>query len=72
MLIRNFTKLDKIKNKFNLRLVNPPEYTTIRKTIIDWVLTNTTGENDNINHKVYVYESFFSDHKPLWLYLRNN
>lgn len=37
---------------------------TDRNTCIDWCLTNNSNENE---HNVTVYESWFSDHKPLWL-----
>ena len=43
--------------------------TTDRGTCIDWCATNI--EQENYPHKVIVYESFFSDHKPLWLYVKN-
>ena len=57
---------DKILNKFNFQFVNPNGFTTDRKTTIDWIITNTK----TIEYKTYIYESFFSDHKPLWLSIK--
>jgi exonuclease III len=40
--------------------------TTDRDTCIDWCLTNELN-NDEINYDCQVYESYYSDHKPLIL-----
>jgi exonuclease III len=55
-----------IQNSFNFNFLDPGGHTTNRKTTIDWVLTNVTA----IDHKMIAYESVFSDHKPLWLFLK--
>jgi exonuclease III len=60
--------LGKFLNKFHLKLTNIDRCTTDRETLIDWCLTNA---NSNLRLKAFVYESFFSDHKPLWLYIDN-
>ena len=57
---------DKILNKFNLKFINPNGHTTDRKTTIDWCLTNTK----TLQHVTYIYESYYSDHKPLWLSIK--
>lgn len=54
----------RISNKlktYGLSLLSPRKSTTIRKTIIDGVF----GHLDNYTCDVKVYESYFSDHKPL-------
>lgn len=43
------------------------QVTTDKHTQIDWILTNTN--KDNLKYKAMVYESYFSDHKPLCLYI---
>ena len=37
---------------------------TDNKSCIDWCMTNNTNKDE---HNVTVYESWYSDHKPLWL-----
>lgn len=44
--------------------------TTDRNTCIDWCLTNV--KNDKLPHSAIVYESYFSDHKPIWLYVKKS
>ena len=58
----------RLMNKFHLKLTNITRCTTDRETLIDWCLTNATS---NLRLKSFVYESFFSDHKPLWLFIEN-
>jgi exonuclease III len=61
--------LNKFLSKFALKFTNLSKSTTDRETLIDWCLSNAEGKN---KMKFFVYESYFSDHKPLWLYLENN
>lgn len=39
---------------------------TDRNTSIDWCMTNNRTSQDH-EHRLQIYESWFSDHKPLWL-----
>ena len=42
--------------------------TTDRETCIDWCMTN--AKSTKLPHEAIVYESYFSDHKPIWLYVK--
>jgi hypothetical protein len=57
---------NKIIDKFDFTFLNPGGFTTNRNTTIDWGLTNS----NSIEHQMFSYESVFSDHKPLWLYIK--
>lgn len=56
-----------MQTKLGLQLLLPNNQTyssTDRDTCIDWCMTN----NDNqVQHSISVYESWYSDHKPLWI-----
>ena len=46
-----------------------PYSSTDRNTCIDWCLANDVVRNQLGENKInlQIYESWFSDHKPLWL-----
>ena len=37
---------------------------TDRDSCVDWCMSNVTRDD---SERLHVYESWFSDHKPLWL-----
>lgn len=61
-----------MKSKLGLELIMPEGQSVLdkaydstdRNTCIDWCTTNNERTQQ---HKITVYESWFSDHKPLWL-----
>jgi exonuclease III len=60
--------IDKLQQKLGLTFLHT-EITTDRGTCIDWCLTNT--ESNSIQYECTVYESFYSDHKPIILAIKN-
>jgi exonuclease III len=59
------TFVDKCANKLGLKHVLIKRPTTDRDTCIDNVLTNV--EKRELNYASMLYESYFSDHKPIWI-----
>jgi nucleoside-triphosphatase THEP1 len=58
--------ISKIKTKFCLiNLINLPS--TDLNTSLDWCLTNVINENETLKYETMLYESYFSEHKPIWL-----
>lgn len=60
-----------MKDKLGLKFRMPVGFnastfydSTDRNTCIDWCMSNDTNSKEN---KLRIYESWFSDHKPLWL-----
>ena len=63
-----------MKHNLGLELVMPAGInvkdaydSTDRNTCIDWCMTSNERSHQ---HKITVYESWFSDHKPLWLEIK--
>ena len=59
----------KMRDKLGLSFLHV-QATTDRNTSIDWCLTNVN--HSLINYDCQVYESFFSDHKPIILRIKLN
>ena len=59
---------EKTFEELGLRFLHT-QVTTDRNTCIDWCLTNV--DKSLINYDCQVYESFFSDHKPIILSIKN-
>jgi len=59
----------KMRDKLGLSFLHVSQ-TTDRKTCIDWCLTNVNHSQQS--YDCVVYESFFSDHKPIILRLKLN
>lgn len=55
-----------LRDKFHLDLLSPVVSTTIYNTTIDGIFGHLT----NYHHEIRMYESYFSDHKPLVVRLR--
>ena len=68
--------VDRFFLKYGLSmLIDTKKYpsTTDNNTLLDWCLSNNrTSDNrpDTIEAESLVYESFYSDHKPLWLEIK--
>jgi hypothetical protein len=60
--------IQKFANKLGLYTLHQ-QVTTDRNTCIDWCLSNV--DSRTINYGGEVYESFFSDHKPIVLKIQN-
>jgi hypothetical protein len=56
---------NKIFDKFYLKFMNEDK---IEYSHVDWAITNIDCKE--LPHRLIPYESYFSDRKPLWLYLK--
>jgi len=65
----NESFINKFQEKLGLQFIHQ-EVTTDRNTSIDWCLTNV--KESEIQFNCEVYESFFSDHKPIILTIFEN
>ena len=71
----SFLLKGKMKNKLGLQPILPENadkidfyVSTDRDSCVDWCMSNVTKDN---SERLTVYESWFSDHKPLWLEILN-
>jgi len=60
--------INKLQNELGLRFLHQ-KMTTDRDTCIDWCLTNI--DRSIVQYECNVYESYFSDHKPIILTILN-
>lgn len=60
--------METILEEFNLNFINPAGFTTCDDYTLD--LGFSKRIEDGLPHNLIIYESYYSIHKPLWLYIK--